>query len=218
MNQLQSVSSQLRRGVVVVSMLCAMPLLNGCSSSAQFKMSVSVPTPLVEPLPLRISTYYEPELLTYVFEDTLENHGDFRIDMTGSHQLLFDTVFNAMFEKSAQITNFAELAPDMHGLIAPSIEEVQIALPQQTRSDFYEVWIRYKVQLIDKSGKLVHSWPLAAYGKASRSNYSAIGAVATEALHDAAELALRDAAARITFSFAREPVIQSWIAQVTNQS
>lgn len=162
-----------------------------------------------------MATYFPPQIRTHVFEEEIENHGNFRIDMTGAHEVLFSTVFESLFEQSIKVENFDEVPEDIQGIISPSVQEVQVTIPQQTRSDYYEVWIRYQLQLWDRSGQLVHSWPLAAYGKANKNNYSTISGASTAALHDATEFALRDAAASMSFYFAREPQVQSWIDSVT---
>ncbi|MCY3858447.1 MAG: hypothetical protein OXG25_06005 [Gammaproteobacteria bacterium] len=195
--------------VTLVSFVAA--FLAGCGTSAKFRMDFSVPKPVISPLPIRIATYYPPQIRTHIYEEKIENHGDFRIDMTGAHEVLFSTVFDSLFEQYVEVENFDEVPGDMHGIISPSVQEVQITLPQQTRSDYYEVWIRYQLQLWDRTGQLIHSWPLAAYGKANKNNYPTLSRASASALHDATEFALRDAAASMSFYFAKEPQVQSWI-------
>ncbi len=185
--------------------------LSGCGTSAKFRMDFTVPKPVISPLPVRMATYYPPQIRTHIYEEKIENHGDFRIDMTGAHEVLFSTVFDSLFEQYVEVENFDEVPGDMHGIISPSVQEVQITLPQQTRSDYYEVWIRYQLQLWDRTGQLIHSWPLAAYGKANKNNYPTLSRASAAALHDATEFALRDAAASMSFYFAKEPQVQSWI-------
>ncbi len=193
----------------------AIALLAGCGTSAKFRLDFSVPKPVISPLPIRIATYFPPQIRTHIYEEKIENHGDFRIDMTGAHEVLFSTVFDSLFEQYVEVENFEEVPTEMHGIISPSVQEVQITLPQQTRSDYYEVWIRYQLQLWDRSGQLIHSWPLAAYGKANKNNYPTLSRASAAALHDATEFALRDAAASMSFYFAREPQVQSWIDSLT---
>ena len=199
--------------VITATLVAA--LLTSCGSSAKFRLEFSVPKPVITPLPLRIATYYPPQIRTHIYEEKIENHGNFRIDMTGAHEILFSTVFDSLFEQYIEVQNFQEVPKNMHGIISPSVQEVQITLPQQTRSDYYEVWIRYQLQLWDSSGELVHSWPLAAYGKANRNNYPTLSRASAAALHDAAEFALRDAAASMSFYFAKERPVQAWIDSVT---
>ena len=192
--------------------------LTGCGASAKFQLSVNVPTPVIKPLPIRMATYFPPQLRTYVYEEKIANIGDFRIDMTGAHEALFSTVFGSLFEGYVEIENFDEVPQGYHGIIAPSVQEVQITLPQQTRSEYYEVWIQYQLQLWDSTGQLIHTWPLAAYGKANKNNYTSLTGSSSQALHDATELALRDAAASMSFYFARESAVESWINDVAGVS
>ncbi len=203
-----------RHGVVFLVLL----LLTACGTSAKFRLDFTVPKPVISPLPIYIATYFPPQLQTHIYEEKIENHGDFRIDMTGAHKVLFSTVFDSLFERYVEVENFQDVPSDMHGIISPSVQEVQITLPQQTRSDYYEVWIRYQLQLWDTSGQLVHSWPLAAYGKANKNNYPTLSRASAAALHDAAEFALRDAAASMSFYFAKEPQVQSWIDGIVESS
>ena len=195
--------------------LFAVSLLTSCGTSAKFRMDFSVPSPVISPLPIRMATYYPPQIRTHIYEEKIENHGDFRIDMTGAHETLFSTVFDSLFEQYVEVENFEEVPGDIDGIISPSVQEVQITLPQQTRSDYYEVWIRYQLQLWDRTGQLIHSWPLAAYGKANKNNYPTLSRASAAALHDATEFALRDAAASMSFYFAKEPPVQSWIDALT---
>ena len=83
----------------------------------------------------------------------------------------------------------------LDGVLAPAIEQVQFSTPEQTRSDFYEVWIRYRMRLFDADGTMRKEWPLIGYGKANNRN----GGDAGECLNEATIWALRDAAAVLAF-------------------
>ena len=189
--------------------------LASCGQNAKFSLSFDIPAPVIESLPIQIATYYPPELKEHVYEEDLENYGEFKIDMTGSHQVLFDTVFGSLFENTVEIANFSELPKEMHGFITPKVQDFQITIPQQTRSVYFEVWIQYELALFDSEGQLVHKWPLTAYGKANKENYPSLTRTSELALHDAAESAMRDAAASMSFFFMRDPTIQGWVEQIT---
>ncbi len=103
--------------------------------------------------------------------------------------------------------------PTVDGYIAPSIEEVQFAIPDQTGGDFYEVWIRYKLTLFDGGGKRLGEWPLIGYGKANERNFGHLGQQ-TPALHEATTWALRDAAAVLAFQFRSQREVQDWLAAI----
>ena len=204
--------------VSIPVLLLLMVLLSSCGPSAKFELEFSVPKPVIRPLPIKVATYYPQDLKQYIFEEEIENYGKFQIDMSGAHETLFETVFEQLFEDSIEVTNFNDLPSHMDGLVSPTIDEVQIALPQQTRSEYYEVWIRYKLHLVDKKGNPIHTWGLPAYGKAHRANHTGLSNNAESALHEATELALRDAAASISFFFAKEPPIEDWITRITKNS
>ena len=101
--------------------------------------------------------------------------------------------------------------PPVDGIIAPTIEEVQFAIPKQTGGDFYEVWIRYKLKLYDRTGNPLGEWPLIGYGKANERNFGAMGGQ-SPALNEATTWALRDAAAVLSFQFRNQAEVQDWLA------
>ena len=103
--------------------------------------------------------------------------------------------------------------PVVDGVIAPSIEQVQFAIPDQTGGDFYEVWISYKLTLFDAGGNNVGELPLIGYGKSNERNFSQLGQQ-TPALHDATTWALRDAAAVLSFQFREQVEVQKWLATI----
>ena len=104
-------------------------------------------------------------------------------------------------------------SPVVDGIIAPSIEEVQFAIPDQTGGDFYEVWIRYKLTLFDGDGNNVGEYPLIGYGKANERNFGQLGQ-RTPALHEATTWALRGAAAELSLRFRDQVEVQDWLAAI----
>lgn len=104
-------------------------------------------------------------------------------------------------------------SPVVAGIIAPSIEEVQFAIPDQTGGDFYEVWIRYKLTLFDAGGNNLGELPLIGYGKANERNFSQLGQQ-TPALHEATTWALRNAAAELSIRFRDKTEVQNWLATI----
>lgn len=105
--------------------------------------------------------------------------------------------------------------PAVAGIIAPSIEEVQFAIPKQTGSEFYEVWISYRLDLYDTNGNRLGEYPVIGYGKANEANFSGLGQ-ASPALNTATIWALRDAAAMLSFQFRSQAQSQDWLAMIGN--
>lgn len=220
--------------------------LGGCSSGASVTVNVSVPRPLVEPIDAAVGIYYNDELMNYVHEEELVDHGVYRIDIGASQAPVFAQVFDAMFEtvvpvarvdgdesdaddpdadtegdetdtastpRPVRFTRPDGTPPAVAGIIAPSIEEVQFAIPKQTGSEFYEVWISYRLDLYDSSGKRLGEYPVIGYGKANEANFSGLGQ-ASPALNAATIWALRDAAAMLSFQFRDQAQSQDWLAMI----
>jgi len=217
-------------------------LLGGCQGGASITVDATVPSPLVNPIRASMGVYFDDALLNYVHEEELEDYGAYRIDIGASQAPVFARVFDAMFEGftpvepadqeqsvdiSAQPQTTEEDAPAgpirfvgtdgaslaVDGIIAPSIVEVQFAIPDQTGGDFYEVWISYKLTLFDGGGNNVGEYPLIGYGKANERNFGQLGQQ-TPALHEATTWALRDAAAELSFRFRDQAEVQKWLGAI----
>ena len=186
----------------------------GCQSGANVYMTTSVPVPLVDVLPLRIGVFLPPELKNYEYKEKIANHGEFSVNLGDTQSQLFEQVFRAMFADVKLLDAPEELPEGLDGVLIPMVNQVQITIPQQMRSDFYEVWISYSIELKGPQGKHLHSWSFAAYGKANRRNYNNILDRADSALEHATADALRDVAGIILFSFTKQAPIQDWLKDV----
>lgn len=212
--------------------------LGGCKSGAAVTVEIDVPRPLVEPLDVAMGVYFDDTLRSYIHHEELEDHGDYSIDIGASQAPVFAQVFDAMFDSVVEVAaeqresgaepdaeesaaeTPAELAPtflgivpgSVDGILAPSIEEVQFAIPEQTGGEFFEVWIRYRIRIYDARGNALAEWPLVGYGKANQRNYGSIDRGA--GLNEATIWALRDAAALLASKFREQAEVQDWLAGV----
>ena len=202
--------------------LCA--LCVGCKGGASVTVDISVPRPLVEPIDATMGVYFDDSLQSYVHQEALADHGDYSIDIGASQVPVFAQVFDAMFrsvvkvvaaptedESTLQVASGGGSPPTLDGILAPHIEEVQFAIPDQTGGEFYEVWIRYQIRLLEADGTPLAEWPLIGYGKANKANYGTMDRRAA-ALNEATIWALRDAAALLSFQFRDQAEVQDWLA------
>jgi hypothetical protein len=219
--------------------LLAACLVAGCKGGASVTVDIKVPRPLVEPLDVRMGVYFDDALTEYVHEEELDDHGSYRIDIGASQEPVFKMVFDAMFDSVVPMT--VETAPSeataqyaedeeaeeqttrtifrslgdgglpVDGILVPSIQEVQFAIPDQTGGEFYEVWIRYQLALFGADGQPLGAWPLIGYGKANQRNYGTIDQKTT-GLNEATIWALRDAAALLSFQFREQAQVKAWLA------
>ena len=225
------IDTTLRRRVFGIAALLAALALTACKGGASVTVDVSVPRPLVEPIGVAVGMYFDDQLNSYVHREQLADFGVYSINIGSSQATVFAQVFEAIFGQVVPMVNRAPAdgAQDdepvlslvaaggrdinVEGVLAPSIEEVQFALPDQTGGDFYEVWIRYRMQILDTEGQVLAEWPLIGYGKANQRNYGTIDQKEA-GLYAAAIWALRDAAAVLSFQFHDQIAVKGWLAAV----
>ncbi len=177
--------------------------LLGCGGA-----SVSVP-PARPAGGTRSRFHLSEELPSYVHEEKLEDSGEWRIEFGSAQPIMFENLLRGMFATVRPVPAPQSPGGEVAGVLVPSIEEVQFSTPEQTRSDYFEVWVRYRFELRGRDGALVGEWPLTAYGKANSRNY---GMNSREpALQAAALAAMRDAMAFFTVQFRTVPAVQSWL-------
>jgi hypothetical protein len=84
------------------------------------------------------------------------------------------------------------LAHTFDALVEPQIEGFEFSVPNQSKTDAFAVWIRYRMQIFDSAGNSAATWTVSAYGKSQKE-----GMGGSKSLRRAAVLAMRDAAALI---------------------
>ncbi|MCY3819022.1 MAG: hypothetical protein OXH52_06610 [Gammaproteobacteria bacterium] len=177
----------------------------GCTG-ANVVVNTVVPSPLVEPLPLRVGVFFDESLRGYVHEETVEDHGDFRIELGSVQVPVFERAFDALFEETVALSSM-EATDGVAAVIVPVFEELQFSIPAQTRGQFFEVWIKYRIDVFGSDGELLTSWALPAYGKSNERNFGFMEDSKGSGLTEASVWALRDAAAHLSLYFPRVPEI-----------
>ena len=182
----------------------------GCGG-ARIDLEGDFPAPLVEPLPLHMGLYLDPALLSYKHVEKIEQRGTWEVDVGAIQPNLFRAVTHAMFAEVTEVD--APKAPDaaVDAVLVPAIEEFQMTVPAQTRSNFYEVWIKYQMTLYAPDGSLIARWPLAAYGKSNRDDFGFFEKADDRAVREATVGALRDAGAFLSLRFQRIPGVKAWL-------
>ncbi len=189
----------------------------GCSKSVTLE-DPTIPDPLVEQIPLAVAVRYPKEFEHYVHKEKVIGKDEWTIDMGRANSMLFTKLFGSLFSDCTVIgerpkeagepeddalpghpvrckfvpadTNPHDLPID--ALIEPSIDAFEFSVPNQSQTDSFAVWIRYRLKIFDAQGNEIANWPLSAYGKAMSSMMGG-----DDALRHAAVLAMRDAAALV---------------------
>lgn len=165
----------------------------GCSTQVTLK-DPHIPDPLVDKMPLTVAARYPEQFEHFVHKEKVIGKKEWTIDMGRANSILFNRLFDSMFTDFTLIKG--EDQPDDYqfdALIEPSIDAFEFSVPNQSQTDAFAVWIRYRIKIFDGEGNQLANWPISAYGKSLDPGFGGDD----EALRRAAVLAMRDAAALI---------------------
>lgn len=196
------------RYLLALSFALASLLLSACAT--QVNVDGNFPPALTRQLPLRTMVVFEPDFASYRFEST---EGPEVSIAVGQIQVeLFTGLAASLFQHSVTSTSMPTATsmptqPETDLILLPSVEDVQVSMPNESQLKVFEVWIKYNLQVFNSAGEPVADWIMTAYGKTPtrflKSN--------TDALHQAAMVAMRDAGAHFITGFARVPEIRQWL-------
>jgi hypothetical protein len=171
-------------------------LLSGCVSSVTLK-TPTIPEPLLEQIPISVGLRMPANFEQFVHEEKLYGREEWSINLGRSNAALFEQLLAYMF---AEVT---VLGPDddpqslpLDALIEVSMDAFEFSTPEQSNTEAFAVWIRYRLKVYDADGNMTSNWPVSAYGK---SQTTAMGG--SDALQRAAILAMRDAASLMIMKF-----------------
>jgi len=185
--------------------------VTGLSACAARNIEVrgSYPRPNIPPLPLTVGVYYSDALRDYVYtEFTDSGREEYRVGAGRSHMDLFNTVLPAMFREVVVLDSpTAAAGRGLDAIFIPNIDEFQLGMPQKTRLDSYEVWIKYNMRMTSPEGGYIADWVMTAYGKTSQETFSST----ERGINDAAVAALRDLASNFSIGFRNVPDIRDWL-------
>jgi hypothetical protein len=185
-------------------------ILGGCASNVSLD-TPTIPEPLLEQIDMIVGVRMPAEFEQYIHEESIYGQKEWSINLGRSNAALFEQLFAYMF------SNVTILGPDddpqlmqLDALIEPSIDAFEFSTPEQSSTEAFAVWIRYRLKVFDPDGNLVSNWPVAAYGKSQTTKMGG-----SSALQRAAVLAMRDAAALMIMKFDNVTRISSLAGSAT---
>jgi hypothetical protein len=173
----------------------------------QVNLESNFPTPLLEGIPLHVGIVLTEELRNFTYEEEISGDGQFTINIGGAQKNMFSALGKGVF-KQATILEELKTQEALDAILLPEIDVAQIATPKQTRSEYFEVWVRYKFNFYDNEANLVGTWNMPAYGKANQNDYPSKNAT----LRAAGISACRDAIAFFSLNFQSNRLAQRWFA------
>ena len=118
-------------------------LLAGCGG-ASVAVPTNFPVPIVEKIPLPIGIHIDENLSSYTHTEVLEGRGEWQIELGTAQQPMFQSLLEGMFYAHQFVDQPGAGYPGLAAVLVPSIEELQFSTQRQTRTKYFEVWIRYQ--------------------------------------------------------------------------
>ncbi len=180
-------TNRLKYPVILIALLAS-----GCAATVAFDYP-GIPQPHVEKLPLIVALRIPDEFYNFVHEENVLGKKTWSIELGASNATFFKQLFGYMFDKVIVLgPDDDALDYDFDALVEPRIEGFEFSVPNQSKTDAFAVWIRYRMQVFDSAGTRASTWTVSAYGKSQKEGMSG-----SNSLRRAAVLAMRDAAALI---------------------
>ncbi|MDB9737425.1 hypothetical protein OAA98_03665 [Porticoccaceae bacterium] len=193
--------------ITLFSVLIAVIFISGCSSTAQVQIDSQFPTVVSKPKPVKAAIVFTEDFKRYIASPNSKTS----IDLGSAQTELLSNAFAGLFNEIEFVSAVSDVTFDNALVITPSVQEVQVSTPSDTYLNVYEVWIKYSLDIETVSGDQVDSWFMPAYGKTPDSFMLS----KTNAIEEAAIIALRDAGAKLLLDFYRIPSVYNWL--VTEQ-
>lgn len=184
-------------------------VLAGAAMTAACDQALTIPdqfpAPLVETLPLRVGVHYPDAYRDYTYKEAAEADSGWTIRAGEANVAMFDSVCRRLFRETVRLDALpaAGTAAGYDAYLEPTIEAFEFATPNQSGTNQYSVWIRYRLKVYDREGTLVTSWPVSAYGQSASATLQP-----ARSMQEATVLAMRDAAATISTGFPRQKAIR----------
>ncbi len=196
-----------------VGVAVLLALLMACGPS-KVVVKGNFPEPLMEPLPLNMGVWYEEEFAGHEFFDEAKSRSESSwIVKTGEAQVqMWDILLAGMFDSVVLMKGKpgpGQMNQAVDAVLIPHVDELQYAIPAHTNIKVYEIWMRYRFELVTSSGDPIAEWTMSAYGKTP----TAFLQSDEKAVNLAAVMALRDAGANFATNFTRVPAVQDWLQQ-----
>jgi len=163
------------------------------------------PEPLVETLPLRVAVHYPETFRGYTYTEATGGDTSWTIRAGAAHVAMFDAVTKRLFREAVRVE--ALPAPGSgagyDAYLEPTVDAFEFALPTQSGTNQYSVWIRYRLKVYGPDGRLIQDWPVSAYGQSASATLQP-----ARSMQEATVLAMRDAEASFSTGFPRQKAIR----------
>lgn len=203
-------TAERRRGLPLCAalLLC---LLAGCGPE-RVVVHGQFPPPLIEPLPITLGVWMDDNFRKHeIFDEARSRNEASWVVNTGEAQVqMWNTLLTGMFTKVVYLDSPpGQSHAAVDAVLIPHVDELQYAIPAHTKIKVYEIWMRYRFELVSPDGQPIAEWRMSSYGKTP----TAFLQSDQDAVNLAAVMALRDAGAHFATTFTKEPAVRAWLQQ-----
>jgi hypothetical protein len=170
------------------------------------------PPPLIEPLPITLGVWMDSDFTQHeIFDEAKSRNESSWVVNTGEAQVqMWNTLLAGMFSKVVRLDSAPGATnAQVDAVLIPHVEELQYAIPSHTQVKVYEIWMRYRFELVTAQGAPIAEWHMSSYGKTP----TAFLQSDQEAVNLAAVMALRDAGAHFATTFTKQPAVRAWLQE-----
>jgi hypothetical protein len=165
----------------------------------------TIPPPNIEKIHVDVALRIPQGFHEFIHEENVLGRESWTINLGSANATFFTQLFGYLFD------NVTILGPDddarnytFDALVEPSIDGFEFSVPNQSKTEAFAVWIRYRLRIFDREGNNASNWTVSAYGKSMKE-----GMGGSDSLQRAAVLAMRDAAALIIMQLDKATKISS---------
>jgi hypothetical protein len=175
-----------------------------CASNVSLEPP-TIPSPNINRIPVKVAVRLPENFEEFVHEEEVLGSEQWTINLGRSNAVFFTQLLTYMFDDIIMLQPGDDPATmSFDALIEPSIDAFEFSVPNQTKTESFAVWIRYRIKVFDRHGTMVANVPISAYGKSLTTRMGGSGA-----LQRAAVLAMRDAAALMIMKFDEQTIFTS---------
>ncbi len=141
--------AKLRTLVIGVSIIV---VVAGCGSRVRLDPP-TIPSPNINRIPISVAVRLPENFESYVHEEDVLGREEWTIDLGRSNAVFFTQLLAYMFDTVVMLQpdDDPEMF-DFDALIEPSIDAFEFSVPNQTKTDAFAVWIRYRIKVYDRQG------------------------------------------------------------------
>ncbi len=180
-------------------LLLQLIFLGACSKA--FVVVSEVPRPLVNASAISAQVNYSENFKTYEFIEKDEKRALEKVGFGAAQVDLFDRIFGSLFNLVKGEDQQAQLK------IEPRVLDFQYAMPSETKSTQFEIWLKYRLIITDAQDQEVADWVVKGYGKTPT---TLLGSH-LKSFNTAANIALRDVGAQLAIGFRNQPSIKDYL-------